>query len=406
MTTAFADEADRVGTDFRSSLAGVLGAGPEGIEPAAIVERFGIDSTLAWKLSRQVSAPTGLDVFRHMPGPGALRGLLGRAGDAGLPREAIAAFGIAIDASQDLVRRHAGSRRAFDVLIAGQLAGRDASAADSRLELDLRRSGFESAAFVQGVKVRTQFAATILWPQGEAISLGVLRGALGLQRLRPGAMWRVSHTTRITAPASSSPGSSTDVVMRPIDADGSDRPRLPLMPSFSTVGHEVFRQSEASDELIEYDLAPGEVGDQAAMDMVFGEVIERARPRSADAAGMRAFTHMGGIKTPCERFVYDALVHESLFESAHPIARAYSTVYARSTTGVRDADELPLRPHVDERGRGLAGLELTGCPRHVATLRYALASAGVDESSLIASRITIAFPPVPMTLKMVWLRPG
>ncbi|MEO1718042.1 MAG: hypothetical protein AAFR76_13130 [Planctomycetota bacterium] len=405
MTTTFADEAERVGADYRRALAAVLGAGPEGIEPAAVAERFGVDTTLAWKLSRQVSAPNGLDVFRHMPGPSALRGLSGRAGDAGLPREAIAAFGLAVDAYQDLVRRHAGSRRAFDVLVAGQLAGRAGDEPETRLELDLRRAGFESSAFVQGVKVHTHFAAMVLAPADGWINLTVLRGAMGLQRLRPSAMWRVSHTTKMVRPGTPAPGSTTDVVMRPIDPDWSGD-GLPLVSAFSTCTNDEFRQTEASDELVEYALRPGEVGDEAAMDVVFGERIDRARPVSAAEAGMRELTHIGGIKTPCERVVYDALVHESLFESAVPTVDAYSTIFARPGVAISETDALPLRPIIEQRGRGLDGLALSGCPRHVALLRYALAQTGVEESSLIASRIVIAFPPVPMTLKLVWVRPA
>ncbi|MEO1534777.1 MAG: hypothetical protein AAFS11_04340 [Planctomycetota bacterium] len=402
--SAFALEAEAVGSSFRDALAALVQADPEGIEPAAVVERFGVDSTLAWKLSRQVSAQAGLDVFRHMPGPAALRGVLGRATDAGASREAIAAFGIAIDAYQDLLRRHAGSRRAFDVLIAGQLASREDAETESRLELDLRRAGYESAAFVQGVKARTQFAVGVLWPNEDMIGLAVLRGTLGLQRLRPNAMWRVSHVAKVTKPESGTPGSSSDVEMVPIDP-GSEG-GLPIMGPFSSVGQQTFTQSESSDELIEYELTPGEVGDQAAMDLVFGERIGRARPRSIREAGMQQFMHIGGVKTPCERFVYDALVHEELFESAHPAVRVFSTIYARSTTNLRDTDELPIRPFVEERGRGLDGLELSGHTRHVSMLRYALASAGLDERSLVASRITIAFPPVPMTLKATWERPA
>ncbi|MEM8756844.1 MAG: hypothetical protein AAGF47_03580 [Planctomycetota bacterium] len=407
MKTAFGEEAEAAGRAFRTALAGVAAAGQGGTEPAAMVDRFGIDATLAWKLSRQLSAGSGVDVFRFMPGAAALRGLVGRAVDRGVPREATAALVVAVDAYEQLVRRHAGSRRAFDVLVAGHLAeGGGGDGGESRLELDLRRSGFEAGAFVQGIKAATQFAVTILWPDGDRISLGVIRGALGLQRLRVHAMWRVSHTARITGIHTASPGTSSSVAMAPIDQppEGKGATGLPLMHGFSSVGDEVFRQTETSDELIEYELAPGEVGDSSAMDLIFGERIDRARPRHAGEAGLREFTHMGGIKTPCERFVYDALVHRDLFERSEPVARAFSTVYARSTTDTRDADELPLRSPVEPRGAGLGGLDLPGCPRHIPLLRHAMARLGLDEGAFNASRLMIQYPPAPMTLRMVWLR--
>jgi hypothetical protein len=135
-----------------------------------------------------------------------------------------------------------------------------------------------------------------------------------------------------------------------------------------------------------------------------GEVIRDARPRFASDTPETEFNFSGGIKAACERFVCDVLVHKDLFEHTRPRVNAYSTVYTRVASQFRQTDELRLPLDVEEAGVGIQSLGLDGCPRHVPLLRHALASLGQVDSDMHAYRITLPYPPVPMSMVFDWTR--
>ena len=398
-STAFEHQARETAEGLRSAFRAVLARAVDlPATPTQLAEKLGIDTTLAWKLTHLVEDGDALSVFRFLPGSGAVRGLLARIGDLASAQTESAGVEVAMGRFNDLVRRHAGSRRGFDLLIANHLLEQD-----SRLEIEVRRAGFEAAAHSMGVRVDTQCAILILSPSedGLHINIGLIRGSLGMQRLRSEPIWRMSRSVR----AASSTSEHTSASVRGMNTAEPLATELPpVWDRFSDVGPDAMRVVQQSERFVEYALVAGEVGESGRFDLVFGELIDRARPRHTGDGAEDVFRYIGGAKTPCERLVCDLIVADGLFAEPVPVARAFSSMFAQSNTHFLDVDELRLPLTLGTPTGGVEGLTLDGCSRYVMMVREALAAARVNPATASVTRCTVPYPPVPMTLTFDWPR--
>ena len=118
---------------------------------------LGIDSKLAWKISRFVDGTDPFAAARFIPGPSAMKIFLRAAARRHAPPGVISAAEKAFASFRQLVRAHAGNRKYFDMMVAAH-----ATADRGSSDLEHRRLTFEGNSFVWGVQAARSSAPS--WP--------------------------------------------------------------------------------------------------------------------------------------------------------------------------------------------------------------------------------------------------
>ncbi len=363
---SFATDASGLLREARAALTDLLGESElHGARPAVIARSLGIDKTLAWKVSRFVEDPDPLKAVRHMPGSGGLEIVLKAAAAHGVAEGRVEAVRDADERLRAFVRRRAGDRRSFEAMIArdGRRAG--------RLELEQRRDYFRAGAGIWGVRARLQLLLLALRPsETEDGLLDVIQvgGVVDLERLRTDTPWIVR---RLRA----SNDSETEMFRtrrEPLDPAGQLRPgMLPLMTSFCSRPLPELNQFEATNGWVYDELVASEVGREAAVTCVTGEVHRGVLPfrRSEEnTAGRYSLT----VRTPVEAVIFDVLLHERLAHFGPAELRVYGLLEDRPHSGGAAANAQPL--YEPEPAAGL------GRPAVVQTPRLSWYSSLVSES--------------------------
>jgi len=386
-------------TDVMDSLRRALSETVESLQPARglateLAATLGIDTKLAWKINRIVAAGDPFSAARYVPGPAGFLSFLRAAKRHGAARDGIARAQAAFERFSELVRLHAGSRRAFDVLVAGHTEEDRA-----RAKLEHRRSMFEGGSFVWGVQARVAFRVDILAPSDDGVmfDLATIRGFVDLRRLRPNVAWRIGraysadrsgqvHTQfereRIE-PAAIGSGTSDD---------------LPLMPTFCSTPTPECR-AVASDTGVEYELVEGAVGNLGSLTCVLGEIVRRTEPRRRTAE-YPDFSQMFRLRTPAELAMFDVLIHRELFgRRITPEFFLYGDLFAdRMIPWYRSCDRLDVEEALTHIGSGAACTATPEIDRHDVMIRTAIERGGWNEADFDVFRVCLRYPPIPSTL--------
>jgi hypothetical protein len=182
--STFHDEGQAKVRTLRKAVAGTLRAvGAQLDEPQEISRNFGLDKTLAWKLSRLVLEEDALASVVHAPRlPGLL--LFEKAmNKAGAPREAMAELRAAIEGFEQFVEDHAGDRDVMEIMVTTPPARASANA--KKLE-QFRKDGFLANSAIWGVSAKVHLALRWLMPSATegAVDLITVCGFVSFRRLR------------------------------------------------------------------------------------------------------------------------------------------------------------------------------------------------------------------------------
>jgi hypothetical protein len=391
----FADDATDVMDSLRQALADTV----ESLQPAhglatELAAALRIDTKLAWKINRIVAAGDPFSAARYVPGPAGFRSFLRAAKRHGATRDGVARAQAAFERFAQLVRLHAGSRRAFDVLVAGHTEEDQA-----RAKLEQRRAMFEGGSFVWGVQARVAFRADILAPsEDEAMfDFATIRGFVDLRRLRPNVAWRIGRTYS----ADRSGQVHTQFVrerIEPAPPSHESDEALPLMASFCSTPTPECRRVE-SDTGVEYELVEGAVGNLGSLTCVLGEIVRRTEPRRRTAE-YPDFTQMFRLRTPAELAMFDVLIHRELFgRRITPEFIAYSDLFAdRVIPRYRACDRLVVEEEIAFLGTGAACAATPTVERYDTMIRAAIERGGWNEAEFDVFRVRLRYPPIPSTL--------
>lgn len=361
--------------------------------PAQLAEALDLDTGLAWKLSKAIGGDDPFHAAQHLPGTRGLHILLRAAKRHHVPQEFLTDAEEAFGELRQFVRVHAGDRKSFNMLMAGQTRTKRAEA-----DLVHRRGAFENLSYVFGVHAKTQIRTYILQPSADERSIDVasIVGFVDVRRIRASVPWRITRLHTIDR----SGRLRTAFDRHPLDDVAPDNtgPALPVMSQFCSDPLPSFRTVVRNNGLVDYLLDDERLGNSGLFTCATGEVVRSAEPRYRDEA-LRDMDALARVRTPCATLQFDLLVHNDLFGPIEPIASVYSDVFTREATeGFDECDRMPLHEKPESLGMGTTGLFVANVPRYAEMIEYAFDRLRWDARHFEAHRLTIAFPPIPSTV--------
>lgn len=391
----FEHEAQTVISSLRRAVGDLLDRLPipSPAGPTELGRRLGIDTKLAWKITRLLQANDLFEAGLFVPGAMAARRFLDAAAaqaDGPQVAEARARFA----QFEDLARSHAGDRRSLDLMLAGQRAG-----AARQAELELRKSAYQANGFLWGVQARVQLKTAIVAPaaDGERIDAAVINGFFGLRRIRPRAPWRISSAYSVDDDGQVHTGFD----WRPLDpALGEHDPATgpPLVSRFCSDPLPPMEVATGEAGAVQYAFRGGPVGRRGAVDCVIGEVLGGVEPRFRQP-GYEVHGVFLRLNTPCELAVLDLLVHRELFPEFAPRIHCFSGLYSGELFKRHlAADELPLSEPLVRIGTGADFPRLAEMPRYRELIRFSFDALRWDPDAFDLHRIQIPLPPTPTVL--------
>lgn len=400
MESAFHGDARSILAELRERLAAVLEPALKGIEPGATdwARALSIDTKLAWKLTHLLDPNGDLESLQFVPGRQAFDQILVAAERAGAKRDGSDAARLTFERYETLVRTHAGSRKAFDVLVTSQHPR-----GTSRAEVNLRRSAVEANASLLGVKANAQVAVYGFAPSEDGDHIDVLgvRKIEGMERMRPNVNWRIARSFKTAEDGTPLPGGPTPLSPA---AGPKSLMGLAVVPEFSSSPLPTLARVETAPSTVEFELRGGEVGASARFDLTTAEVFRPGDSRYEDANGDRRTRVFAGVRVPCDLLYVDLIVHHQLFESTCPEVAVVSTLHTGMALEYREPDKLPIEPEFVPLGRGLGKVEDRERDRHAELVRWALHEAGWDGSEFDVFRLKLAYPPLPSAVALDWTR--
>lgn len=314
-------------TAFRALFASL---GLEQPRMSELCGRFGLDKSVASRISRAIRTADDGMALREMPGTETLHRLLSRCTDAGANVALVEATRAAVDRLGAEISAFPGDRPALDaaVLRKGAEAGADRAA---------RRGAYDAFLSAQGITCETTSCITILGPGTSpgALDQAMVIATTGLRRLRRGNPYAVLSLQ-------GNPG--TGHVCERTNLSGApllDDPTVALIPEFCSPAASRLLL-ERRGKYLSLVLGPTVPPLEQPMDLAYGLVnlsFESSRATADHCWTMTSYT----VSRACKLHVREVLLHRATFGGAAP--EAVFTVESVP----------PLRPEADgpdRTGRG------------------------------------------------------
>ncbi|GMV24544.1 MAG: hypothetical protein AMXMBFR58_05750 [Phycisphaerae bacterium] len=364
--------------------------GKRTVKTADLVEMLGLDTRLAWKLTKILDDDDALTAVRYLPGRRAVRLLLKAAARRGAPRAALDELEEAFDALDELVQREAGDRKSFGMMVSNRArALRDDAA------LEHRKGAFDHNGFIWGVQAKLQVHTYFMRQSqdGEHLDAAIVRGFVGLRRVRPNVPWRVSRFVSID---------DTNQVRgqferSPIDPSGVHN-CVPLLREYCSPEIPPVQRAIGPMDAVDYVLGQGEVGNTQSVTCLIGELIRNTDPCYPDEHH-RGLGTKAPLRTPCQAVVFDLYLHRPFFGKVSPTCRLVSDLFVESVgVGYTDTDHLPLTETIDALGPAAVAPPVVEMPGYSTMMQSCFRRLGWEAAEFDCYRITMPYPPMPSAL--------
>jgi hypothetical protein len=364
----------------------IQSVGGDPLRPQEFARRFGVDKSLAWKVSRVIRAADPEEALPLMPGEAAFDILLKAMQKAGAPGAKLDRARGGVRTFTDAVERHVGDRPTLEIVLDAM-----PSSAKDRLALS-RKLAFRGNSGIWGVQARVRVNTMLLCPNPEEPSMvdAVLVGGwVDFRRMRADARWTLFRVRSFR-------GDET------VDGDmglDPDEPRdgpmlLRRFCSDNMPGVHAVPLGEPGG--MAYELGPGPVGNSGMFSCFFGSVSHRLGSRFASHPQERA-EFMATVSAPAEVLLFDLIAHQSLELARNPHFEVYGQLTVLPSV-LNERDRLPIVPETQDLGR---------CPPELATplvdgyadlIEHAFRRTNWDANQFIGTRFTLDYPPFPSTV--------
>lgn len=370
------------------------GVGLGGARPTEIGRELGLDKTLAWKVARFAEDEDPREAVRHLPGPGGLRIVLRAAAARGVTESRLQAVRDADGRLRRFLKQHAGDRRSFEAMLAGERL-------DDRADLEERRAFFRAGSAIWGVRARVQVLTLALRPSDtepgtlDTVQVG---GLVDFERLRADVPW-IFRRLRVTNDA----GTMRTVVHRePLDPDGAAEGGAPLFRAYCSEPPAPLRQFVGANGWVYDEISAGPVGRRGAVTCLTGEVYRAVVPSvRSEENTVGCYTLM--VRTPVEAVLFDLLLHEDLTHFGPAEMRVMGLLEDRPRHAGGLMAMAPMRAPERARALGQPALVQTGrLPRYGEMVADALERAGWGTlASFRGYRAELEYPAAPCELALV-----
>ncbi|MEM9378799.1 MAG: hypothetical protein AAGB93_02540 [Planctomycetota bacterium] len=369
-----------------------LGAAPA--RAALLVDRLGLDKTLASKLVRGLRAEEPLRALLELPAPQGLGLAADAAARAGASAPAVLAMREEIERLAHLQDEFPGGRSDLLAILSGWLPEtRD------KEDRQARQAAFRAMSTITGTRYDALYNAYVYAPSAtdpDVCDTAWIVARLGLRRLRHGP------SIRLTSMRADETG--TDVPRRltlagqPLDRS----PRRLLVPAFCSDPLPGLEVQEATGR---FDLVLGPTSpplDRAA-DLALGSLSRGLVPRFRTEDRAWDYT-MHTATRPARVLIVDLLVHRDLYDGRPPIATAQLGGGTPDLRGPRSeqADQIDLPLEQRTLGNGLSRLGSSEVPRCQELLTHAFGELGWDPELFRVYRVRVPYPAPTVTI-LLWL---
>ncbi len=402
MTTAASDivpvhtdlmsDVERVMGELRSAssalIAGVSHSSGRPVHKATDLQRaLGLRATVAWQLFRIARAENPIQEVEAVPGPLAIKRVVEAARASGVAESRLEKLTNSIEAFMRLVQTHAGSRKAFNSMVASL-----GTSAEEVIDLAGRRAAFNANSYIWGLRARACLWSTTYFPgkSPDHICAASLRGPIGVSRLRSNAPYIVSGYVAFERD-SEEQASQPEPLGSPDDPTSPD-PRL-LVP-FCTRPLPRISSTLTDGQFVVTEMPPGPVGNSGAANILLADVTRDSRWRHEGEDKPHIVNSMG-VATPFEVLVVDTMFHHSMFGRLTPRPRMFGR--HSFPLGIKphlyhETDTLPVALHASYLGRGLSVLESPDIPRYVEMYAHICEKLGLDPQEFDVYRCRVEYP--------------
>ena len=361
--------------------------------PNDLAVELGLDPKLAWNVGRCLEGSDQFASAKYIPGPTGMRTLLRAAKRRNAPEEVLEQTRSAFESFHELVQKHAGSRKHFNMLAAG-LSITDSARAD----LEHRRMLFDGSTYIWGVQARTLFRTYIVRPSDEnaaTYDLATVRGLVDFTRMRPNIAWR------FTLPSSTDDDEITRANVVHVALDPRVKGSVPMLSNFCTHPLPEFRRRADSGNTREFELVESSVGISGRATYVVGELLPQLEPRYHRPL-YRDFCVYYVIRTPARNLVCDLLIHRDLFPDRDPPSvELYSDLFNYGIViKYTESDRMPVHETLERLGDGSEAAFTPEIPRYPEMLRYVLDRVGWNGVEFDFYRLRMQYPPIHTTLML------
>ncbi|MGH7176056.1 MAG: hypothetical protein ACREJC_01635 [Tepidisphaeraceae bacterium] len=371
--------------ELRGALTDLLGdVGADVRRPQELARRLSLDKSLAWKLSRIVSAGDPQDALQYLPGDAALAIVVRAVQDAGGSKSLRRRAEGAISRFREAVLQHLGDRSTLDLVVDGM-----PTEGGERL-LASRKLAFRGNSGIWGVQAKARFSTIFLAPnpdRHEMIDTVLVSGWVDFRRLREDARWVLFRLQSFTTHGE---------IPRDEPVDPLADPAGPmLMADFCSASLPEIHASHESGTTV-HELGNSTIGNSGSFTCVFGSISRAIGSRYA-----KADTDEGVFRThvsaPVENLQFDMLVHR---DCAFALNQTVRTVGALSIepTELMDRDTLPIHVSRAELGREPPVVQSGLYARYGELTDRVFSRMGWDRREFVGLRYEITYPPFPSTV--------
>lgn len=369
------------------------GAGLGGARPTEVGRILGVDKTLAWKMSRFSESTDLVKAVKHIPGTSGIEIMLKAAEENGVAPEQIEAVRIADRAFREFVRQRAGDRRSFEAMLA-------AGGRDERVEMEERKSFYQSGSAIWGVRAKVQMLTLCLRPSqtmDNRIDVLQISGFVNFERLRADVPWIIRRLWTSDTEAST----DNDFERSPICPEAAKNGSLPVIPEFCTHPLPEINQFRGNNGVIYDEIAPGAIGKHGALTCITGELYNGALPRSWSPDNTFGRYELV-LRTPVEWVMFDIFVHEDLTNFSDFRYSVFGLLEDRPGVGVGKSHDRPIADAEDAIRLGTPPIvQSSRYGEYAHLLRHAFERTGWgDLSSYRGYRAELEYPATPWCLTM------
>ncbi|MEM6391282.1 MAG: hypothetical protein AAF797_00735 [Planctomycetota bacterium] len=367
--------------------------GPQILHATDLARTARIDNKLAWKMHSLAQLRDPFEAGQFVPGRHGVKLFLEGCRRAGVKASSCDRVDRHLDAFMGLIKVHAGNRRAFDMLLAGQ------SSTDSvRRELAHRKTAFEAQSYLYGVMTRLHLQTYILLPTHDEDRLDLidLHANVDLQRFRPDVPWRISRMFRVNEEE----GRMEEGTGQPIDPDhpaDPTLPGLPLIPKFCSQPLPVCERLTSAGGDVVYQLKAGPVGRTSTNTCVTGEYMPLQHAKTVSGnQGKTKFFVATRLRTPCEAMALDLVLPTAwVTPRFSPQPLLYSDLFGKENADRFECDRLPLTETVERLALTDEAVAFDTMPRYREMLEFAIQPHGLSLDDLTIFRLHIPYPTIP-----------
>lgn len=360
--------------------------------PTDLSRTLGIDSKMAWRVHRMAHADDPFTEIAHLPRPAAMERFLEAAARRGAPEKRTIAVRLAVMQYEDLVNHHAGGRAEFVSMVSSL-----AESGSEHVELGHRRAMFKGQSHFLGVQSKGHLGCFIYHPSAndpERMDCAVIRGKLGVRRLRRNASWVLSRTKAIDEDSVV----RQPVVREPIDPAVEAECGVSLMKDYCTLPLPKVERVPAEMGLTDLVVTGEDVGNASTMTCIAGEVFRRAFGRYQDEHNRVQFSQTL-VRIPGEVILQDVYVHESLDWSQEAELRVYT-----DHRGVdpalpgRECDLVTTQEEVVYLGQGLSVVDSEDVDRYTDMMRESFDRLQWNPDEFHVYRFRMEYPLMPSSV--------